>query len=433
MNQFEVAQKLTRPSSLGFLLGKFLSICLFPFFTLQGQEIDILLNNGHVIDPKNQIDALMDVAIVDGKIFQVAEEIALNRAKIVIDATGLYVTPGLIDMHTHVFHGTTPDSYLANSFGSVPPDGFTFRSGITTVVDAGTSGWRNFRDFKAQTIDNSNTRVLAFISIVGAGMQGRLQAQNLNDMDPVLTAFMIDLFPDIIVGVKKHHYRGGDFTPVERAVQAGNLASVPVMVDFGEHDPMLSIKTLFLEKLRPGDIFTHTYSYTRNREPVVDDNGKVKPFIFEAQKRGIIFDVGMGGGSMIWHQVIPSIEQGFYPDVISSDLHIFSMNDGMKDLANTLSKFLNMGMSVQDVISRATWNPAKVIKRPDLGHLSVGSEADIAVFNLREGDFGFLDSRGRKIKGTQKLEAELTMRAGRIMWDLNGIGVPLWNAKPLQY
>lgn len=433
MNPVADTQKLSRSTSHHLVIKLISSIFLFSLSTAQGQAIDILLNDGHVIDPRNQIDSRMDVAIVDDKIFQVTKEIPTKLAKRVIDVAGFYVTPGLIDMHTHVFHGTTSDAYLANSFGSVPPDGFTFRSGVTTVVDAGTSGWRNFRVLKAQTIDNSNTRVLAFISIVGSGMQGRLHAQNLNDMDPTLTAFMIDLFPDIIVGVKKHHYRGGDFTPVERAVEAGDLAGVPVMVDFGEHDPMLSIKTLFLEKLRPGDIFTHTYSYTPNREPVVDHNGKVKAFVFEAQERGIIFDVGMGGGSMIWHQVIPSMEQEFYPDVISSDLHIYSMNDGMKDLANTLSKFLNMGMSVQDVILRSTWNPAKVIKRPELGHLSVGSEADVAVFNLREGDFGFIDSRGRKMKGTRKLEAELTLRAGKIMWDLNGIGAPLWNSEPFKY
>ncbi|MDH3649267.1 MAG: amidohydrolase/deacetylase family metallohydrolase [Saprospiraceae bacterium] len=400
---------------------------------LNAQQIDILLKGGYVVDPKNAIDAQMDVAIKDGNIYQVSKNIAPDQAKQVVNVQGLYVTPGLIDMHVHVFHGTNMDSYLANAPGSLPPDGFTFRSGVTTVVDAGTSGWRNFRQFKRQTIDRAQTRVLAFLSIVGSGMEGRLHAQNVNDMDPVLTAFTIDLFSDIIVGVKKHHYRGPDYTPVEKAVEAGNLANVPVMVDFGEHDPMLSIKTLFLEKLRPGDIFTHTYSYTKGREPVVDENFKVKPFIFEAQRRGIVFDVGMGGGSMIWHQAIPSIQQGFLPDVISTDLHFWSMNDGMKDLANTLSKFLNMGMSIDQIIDRATWKPANVIQRPDLGHLSVGAEADVAVFRVREGDFGFLDSRGRRMSGTRKMEAELTIRAGKIVWDLNGISVPAWDATPRKY
>ena len=406
---------------------------LFWVFSLKAQDYDLLLKGGHVIDPKNGIDQILDVAIKDGEIAAVAADISAESSSKVISVAGLYVTPGLIDMHTHVFQGTDVDSYLANGLGSLPPDGFTFRAGVTTVVDAGTSGWRNFRQFKRQTIDQAQTRVLAFISIVGAGMYGRLEAQNLNDMDPVLTAFMIDLYPQHIVGVKKHHYRGGDFTPVERAVEAGTLAGVPVMVDFGEHDPMLSIETLFLEKLRPGDIFTHTYSYTRNREAVVDDQNKVKPFVFTAQKRGIVFDVGHGGGSFIWHQVIPSIEQGFLPDVISTDLHFWSMNAGMKDMTNLLSKFLNLGMSLPQVITGSTWNPAQVIQRPELGHLTPGAEADVAVFRLHEGDYGFMDTRGRMMKGTQKLEAELTLRAGKVVWDLNGISVPSWDTAPLKY
>lgn len=203
------------------------------------------------------------------------------------------------------------------------------------------------------------------------------------------------------------------------------------MVDFGEHNPPLSIEDLFLKHLRPGDMFTHTFSYgPTSRETIVDENGKVKPFVFEAQKRGIIFDVGHGGGAFHWKQAIPSIQQGFIADVISSDLHVGSMNSGMKDMSNLLSKFLNMGLSIQDVILRATWKPAQVIKRPDLGNLSIGTEADVAVFNVRKGDFGFLDVRGTKMKGTQKLENELTIRAGKIVWDLNGIGAPMWDAKP---
>jgi dihydroorotase len=261
-------------------------------------------------------------------------------------------------------------------------------------------------------------------------MQGRFEEQDITDMNPVMTANMIKrLFPEIIVGIKAAHY-WGDFTQVDRAVEAGNLANVPVMVDFGEHNPPLSIEDLFMKHLRPGDIFTHTFSYgPANRETVVDENGKVKPFIFEAQKRGINFDVGHGGGAFSWRQAIPSMQQGFKPNVISSDLHAESMNSGFKDMANLLSKFLNMGMSLQDVIIRATWNPANVIKRPDLGSLSVGSDADVAVFNLRKGDFGFLDVRKTKLKGTQKLEAELTIRAGRIVWDLNGISAPVWDAE----
>lgn len=413
--------------ALRFILVLF---CVVQMGTIRAQQLDLLLKGGHVIDPKNNIDSKMDVAIAEGKIAQVAPDIPATNAKKVVDVTGLIVTPGLVDMHVHVFPGNDLGAYIANAQTSVAPDGFTFRAGVTTVVDAGSSGWKNFRQLKAQTIDRAQTRVLALLNIVGTGMVGRFEEQDVTDMNPVMTAHMVkQLFPDIIVGIKAAHY-WGDFTQVDRAVEAGKLAGVPVMVDFGEHDPPLSIEALFMKHLRPGDIFTHTYSYgPTKRETVVDENGKVKPFIADARKRGIVFDVGHGGGAFSWRQAVPAIQQGFSPDVISTDLHTQSMNGGMKDLANVLSKFLNMGMSVQDAIARATWAPAKVINRKELGHLTVGAEADIAVFNLRKGDFGFLDVRGTKLKGTQKLEAELTIRAGKIVWDLNGVSAPVWDAK----
>ncbi|WP_221929925.1 amidohydrolase/deacetylase family metallohydrolase [Fodinibius sediminis] len=397
------------------------------------QQFDLLLDNGHVIDPKNGIDGRMDVAIAGDSIARVSEDIPASSAGRVVDVSGLYVTPGIIDMHAHVFHGTNAQSYIADAYVSLPPDGFTFRAGVTTVVDAGSAGWKNFRTFKEQTIDRAKTRVLAFLNIVGVGMLGRYEEQNVADMNPKMTTLMIrELFPDLIVGIKSAHY-WGDFTQVEKAVEAGRQADVPVMVDFGEHDPPLSLETLLMDKLRPGDIFTHTYSYTRGREAVVDENFKVKPYIFDAQDRGIVFDVGHGGGSLIWHQVIPSMEQGFYPDVISSDLHTSSMNGGMKNMANLMSKFLNMDMPLEEVILRSTWTPAQVIGREDLGHLSEGGVADVAVFNVKEGEFGFLDARGRTMKGNEKLEAELTIRDGRIVWDLNGRAVPLWDEEPRRY
>ena len=403
-----------------------------PAIMAQVQMIDILLKGGHVIDPKNKIDSKMDVAISDGKISQVSPDISVKNARNVIDVSGMYVTPGLIDMHVHAFYGTDKGSYVANGWDALPPDGFTFRAGVTTIVDAGSAGWRNFRTFKEQTIDRAQTRILAFLNIVGAGMYGRFEEQDVTDMNPLMTSYMINrLFPDLIVGVKSAHYWGADFTQVDNAVEAGKLANVPVMVDLGEHHPPLSIEELFMKHLRPGDIWTHTYANApQDREVPVDENGKVKPFIFEAQKRGIIFDVGHGGGAFHFAQAVPSIQQGFIADVISSDLHVGSMNSGMKDMSNLLSKFMAMGLSVEDVIWRSTWRPAMVINRPDLGNLSAGSVADVAVFSLRKGDFGFLDVRGKKLKGSQKLEAELTIRAGKIVWNLNGTGSPMWDAKP---
>ncbi|MEX0312752.1 MAG: amidohydrolase/deacetylase family metallohydrolase, partial [Allomuricauda sp.] len=316
---------------------------------LLAQEYDLLINNGHVIDAKNGIDQVMDVAVHQGKISKVDARIPERSAKKVIDAKGFYVVPGLLDIHTHNFHGTVPFGYLNNSFSALPPDGFTFRSGVTTVADAGSSGWRDFRKFKEQVIDRSKTRVLAFLNIVGLGMKGGAIEQDLADMDPKLTAMIAKQYPDMIVGVKLAHYSGFDWRPTERAVEAGKLAGIPVMIDFGGSEPELSIETLFMEKLRPGDIFTHAYAHVKGRTPIVDENGKVRDFVFTSQKRGINFDVGHGGGSFLFEQAIPAVEQGLKPNSISTDLHTGSMNGGMKTQINVMSKFLNMGMPLKEV------------------------------------------------------------------------------------
>lgn len=386
------------------------------------QTYSIIIKGGHVIDPKNNIDAIMDVAINDGMIAMVAKNINATEGKKIINAKGLYVTPGLIDMHVHVYYGTKTDQGLMNGPSSVAPDAFSFRAGVTTFVDAGSAGWRSFPDFKKQSIDNSQTRVLAFLNIAAEGMRGGPFEQTTKDMDPQRTAACAQKYPAEIVGIKLAHYEGHEWAPTDSAVRAGNLTNLPVMIDFGGSKPALPIEELFMKHLRPGDIFTHAYANLNGaRECVVDENGKVKPMVFAAQKRGIIFDVGHGGGSFRWNQAVPSIKQGFIADVISSDLHTGSMNGGMKDMANLMSKFLALGLSVQDVILRSTWIPAKVINRPELGNLSIGSEADVALFSLVKGDFGFTDIGSDKMKGTQKLVAEMTFRAGRIVWDLNGI------------
>jgi len=402
-------------------------------FPAQAQRYDLVIKGGHVIDPKNQIDAAMDVAVAGGKIAQVATEIPSAQAKQVVSATGFYVTPGLVDIHAHVFYGTQLDSDYGGGYSSVPPDGFTFRSGVTTVVDAGGSGWRNFLEFKDQVIDRVKTRVLALLNIVGSGMRGGPIEQNLGDMDPKLTAMRIKEYREILVGVKTAHYEGPEWDPVDRAVEAGRLANVPIMVDFGHFVPERPFQDLVLKHLRPGDIYTHTYLYRlpNHKLPMFDAEGRLLPYLLEARKRGIIFDVGHGGGSFLFRQAIPAMKQGFPPDSISTDLHIGSMNAGMKDMLNVMSKFLNMGMSLPDVILRSTWNPAREIKRTELGNLSVGSVADLAVLNLHQGEFGFIDVDGGKMMGTQKLECELTVREGQIVWDLNGISHQGWEKMPI--
>jgi dihydroorotase len=389
---------------------------------INAQTYTTIIKGGHVIDPKNNIDEITDLAIKDGKIALVAKNIDPTEGKQVINAKDLYVTPGLIDMHVHVFYGTRYDQALMDGESSVSPDAFSFRAGVTTFVDAGSSGWRHFPEFKKQIIDVSQTRVLAFLNIVGEGMRGGPFEQNIKDMDAHKAAEFAKTDLKDIVGFKLAHYDGHDWAPTDSTVAAGKIDKLPVMIDFGIADPPLPMEELLMKHLRPGDIYTHCYAYwPKTREAPVDENGNVKPFIFEAQKSGRVFDVGHGGGSFFFSQAVPAIKQGFIADCISSDLHTGSMNGAMKDMCNLMSKFLNMGLSVQDVILRSTWNPAKVINRPELGNLSVGSEADVAIFSLVKGDFGFLDITKERMKGTQKLVAELTMRAGKVVWDLNGL------------
>lgn len=241
-------------------------LCAF----VNAQEYTIVIKGGHVIDPKNNINELMDVAITDNKIVRVAKNIDAGSAKQVVDAKGLYVTPGLVDIHSHNFHSMRNGDPVA--------DGFTFRSGITTTVDAGSSGWKSFPTFKQEVIDQAETRVLAFLNIVGEGYRGGAYEQDTGDMDAKLTSLVARRYRDHIVGIKVAHYNGPEWTPVDRAVEAGNLAgNIPVMIDFGGNNPPLSIEELFFNHLRPGDIFTHCFGELKTREAIVDiETKKIK-------------------------------------------------------------------------------------------------------------------------------------------------------------
>jgi dihydroorotase len=393
------------------------------------QSYDLLLQGGHVIDARNGISAVRDVAIRNGAVAAVGEHLDPRSAVKTVNVAGLYVVPGLVDIHVHVFAGTGErNSYAGDN--SVYPDGFTFRVGVTTVADAGCSGWRNFEDFKERIIDRSKTRVLAFLNIVGHGMRGAHFEQNVEDMQAAPAAEMALKHKGLIVGFKTAHYAGPDWTPVERAVEAGTAAGIPVMVDFGEDRPERPLAELLEHKLRPGDIYTHCYSGLRHE---LDDSGEVNPGMIEGRKRGVIFDVGHGGGSFAWRVAVPAIRQGFLPDSISTDLHIGSMNAGMKDMLNVMGKFLAMGVPLDQVIRDATWNPAREIHHEELGNLSAGSPADIAVLRLETGKFGFTDMYGARMDGRQRLLCELTIRNGKVVYDLNGITRPDWKTLPKNY
>jgi dihydroorotase len=262
------------------------------------------------------------------------------------------------------------------------------------------------------------------LNIVGRGMGGGAIEQNVEDMDAKAAAALARKNRDTVVGIKTAHFSGPQWTAVERAVQAGMLADIPVMVDFGDFRPERPFQELVLKKLRPGDIYTHMYL---GAVPLFDKNGRLMPYLMEARKRGVIFDVGHGGGSFLFSQAVPAVNQGFVPDSISTDLHINSMNTGMKDILNVMSKFLTMGLTLQDVIAKTTWQPAQEIRRNDLGNLSIGSPADIAVLRVDEGSFGFVDVFGARMKGSKKLVCELTVRSGRVVYDLNGITREEWD------
>ena len=397
---------------------------------LSGQpRYDLLLEGGHVIDAKNNISATRDVAIRDGKIAAVADHIVPAQAFKVVNVRGLYVTPGLVDIHVHVYAGTgEPGSYAGDN--SVYPDGFTLRSGVTTVADAGSSGYLNFEDFKHRIIDRSRTRVLAFLNIVGHGMRGPKYEDNLADMEAQPAADMAMRYKGVIIGIKTAHFSGPEWTPVEHAVQAGTLAHVPVMVDFGANRPERPMSELVTKKLRPGDIYTHMYSGLRNEQ---DASGHVNPAMWEARKRGVIFDVGHGGGSFAWRIAVPAIKEKFLPDSISTDLHVGSMNSGMKDMLNLMSKFLAMGLSIDEVVAQSTWNPAREIHREELGNLSPGAPADVAILRIEQGQFGFTDMYGARLRGDRKLDCELTLREGKVVYDLNGITRPDWQTLPRDY
>lgn len=402
-----------KKSSLAFITFCFLAVTAF------GQNYSIVIKGGHVIDPKNNINEIMDIAVNGDKIIRVAKNIDSKSAAQVVNAAGLLVTPGLIDIHSHNFHGIRA--------GDPVPDGFTFRTGITTTVDAGSSGWKSFPRFKAETIDRSETRVLAWLNIVGEGYKGGQFEQDNGDMDSKLTGEFALKNKEYIVGIKTAHYNRPDWIAVDRAVGAGKIANIPVMVDFGGTVPAHSLEELFFKHLRPGDVFTHCFAELgASRESIVDPKTKkIKPFVVEAQKRGIVFDVGFGGISFAYSQAIPALEQGFYPNSISTDMNKGATNGAMKNLLDVMSKFLAMGMDLPAVIKATTLNPAKEINREDLGTLSVGSIADISVFNMREGKFGFWDYTGYKMDATKKLECELTLRAGKVVYNLNGITTPV--------
>ena len=438
---------MTLPNKSGSAPKKFLSV-VAGFFTVtiattavlaQSPQYDLLLKGGHVIDPANKINAVMDVAISKDKIAAVAKDIPAEQATKVVNASGLYVTPGLIDIHFHIGHGGAPLNWFApdgrahtEPLGIVPD--LALQSGVTTVVDAGSAGAETFLQEKEEVIDHAKVRVLAFLNIVANGMNGGLE-QSVDEMNTKLCEETIKKYPEIIVGVKTAHYWtdapwDGEHTPwaaVDRAEECAQAVNLPVMFDFWPR-PERTYADLILKKARPGDIHTHVFA---QQFPIILPDGKLNPIMMEARARGVIFDVGHGAGSFWFRNAVPAVKQGFIPDSFSTDLHM--ENFTILSMNNVMSKFLSMGVPLEDVIRRSTINPANEIHRPELGTLSVDKEADVAILEEQHGQFSYIDCGVARMDGNLKLVARMTVRAGRIVYDPSGLSMVEWEKARPQY
>jgi dihydroorotase len=347
----------------------------------------------------------------------------------------LYVTPGLIDIHTHVYtFRPSSESYV----GAMNADAHLLASGVTTTVDAGTAGWVHWDDFKKLNIDTSTVRILAFLNIASGGMVDMATEQDPDQLQPEIAAALAEQYGDVIVGIKAAHYwtkapwddAHPPWASIERAVEAGELCGKPVMVDFWPRPPERPYPELILQKLRPGDIHTHVFA---QQFPIVDENRKVYDHMWQARERGVIFDLGHGAGSFWFRNAQPALDDGFAPDSISTDLHMNNINGPVVSMIQTMSKCLCMGMPLQEVIYRSTVTPAREVGHPELGTLSAGAKADVAVLRRLEGRFGYADCGKAKMIGDSKLECALTIRAGKIVYDPEGLSMPEWENAPAPY
>ena len=384
----------------------------------------ILLKGGHVIDPANNIDGVNDVRIDAGKIEAVAPNLPEKSGERVVDVSGLLVTPGIIDMHAHVAHSHTRSTL------SLHPLVNTFSSGVTTTVDAGTTGWRDFDQFRHDVIDPARIRVLSYVNIVGSGMGGPWEHEAV-EMNAKYCADTALMHSDVVVGIKTAHYWANEqfdddhlpWTAVDRAIEAAEIAGMPVMVDFFPNHPLRTYEDLITKKMRAGDIHTHVYA---QQFPSTDKDGKLYDYFFRARDKGVIFDVGHGAGSFWFRNAVPAIEQGFIPDSISTDLHTGNVAGVVIDMITTMNKIMAIGVPLNDVIAKSTVAPAKEIGHPELGTLSIGSEADIAVLELEKGSFGFVDCGKNRFDAKERLRCEMTIRAGDVVYNPNGRGNPNW-------
>ncbi|MCI0422114.1 MAG: amidohydrolase/deacetylase family metallohydrolase [Acidobacteria bacterium] len=380
--------------------------------TLQQARFDLLVKGGKVVDPSQRLSAHRDIGIRDGKVVEVAENLAEAQASQVLDARGKIVTPGLIDVHVHVYDGVAPLG--------IPADPNCIAKGVTTVVDAGSAGAHTFPGFRRQVINVVDTRVFALLNISVVG-QSTLSTDNpygelldLRYANPKLAIRTIERNRDVILGVKVRLSRSiageHDLQALKLAKEAAAAVGLPLMVHIGDtHTPLPVILSL----LTKGDVVTH--SFRGGEGGILDDRGNVLAEVRSAMARGVHLDIGHGAGSFSFDTAEKALKQSVVPGTISSDVHQFNVNGPVFDLATTLSKFLYLGLTLDEVIQRASTNAANLFGFPKgLGTLKGGAEADVALFSLAEGDFQFEDALKQKRLGHQKLVPVATVKAGRI-------------------
>lgn len=395
---------------------------------------DLLIRGGTVFDPEQCSFRQEDIAVRDGAIVRRDAGFSGKEAENILDASGCIVSPGLIDMHCHIY--PVFPYVRRDSLRTTNAEEHMVRCGVTTAVDAGTCGWRNFGDFKENVIDATKLRVLAFLDIAAKGMAYPDSEQAVADINPKIAAAVAREWSDCIVGIKSAHYwprhEDGEhpaFASIDGAREAAALCGKPVMVDSIPVVPERSYPAI-LSRLEPGDIHTHVFA---QQFPLLNAQGKVEDYLRKERERGVRFDVGHGSGSFWFRQAVPCFEQDFWPDTISTDLHHQNVTGPAIDLLYVASKFLAMGMPLAQVLYRVTRAPALTLSRPELGTLTDGACADLAVLRVREGRFGYLDCGGARLEGEGKLECVATVRAGEVLFDPEARSAPDWREAPPAY
>lgn len=374
-------------------------------------KFDLVLHGGRVIDPAQGIDASMDVGFAGGRVVEVAANIDAKDSAHVENVEGCLVTPGLIDLHTHVYWGGT-------SLG-INADDYCRAGAVTTVVDTGSVGPGNFAGFRAHVIDHVDARILLYLHISHAGIyafSNRVmvgESEEMRLMDPISAVEVARANRDLIVGIK---VRLGSWTsgingiaPLDHAMQAAEACDLPVMVHIDEPPPSYDE---VVARLRPGDVLTHCFRPFPNT-PLTGE-GLIRPAVQAARKRGVIFDIGHGMASFSVKVARKMLENGFYPDTISSDVHSLCIRGPAFDLVTTLSKLLCLGMPLTKVIQAATQAPAQAVSRDDLGHLMPGAVGDASILRVEDGTFAYQDGDGEIFQGSQRLTAVGTVLGGRL-------------------